>query len=105
MGDSQQIPHQPLHPLIREKLDSAYVKLHDEVIQFVTPVESQLWTPDPLLVPNPFARGAQALSEVGLTLDRDVGNFQARVLVPDGSAPESGWPCLIWVGSVETVSC
>ena len=34
--------------------------------------------------------------DVGSTRDFEVGEFRVRVFTPKGSAPEGGWPVLLW---------
>lgn len=91
--------HQPLHTSIRDKLDPEYVKLHDEVLQYIQPAESQPWSPDSRKAVSPLAFGGQKLVEVGTIVDKDLGDgVQVRIFTPEGSpsTPE-GWPCLVWL--------
>ncbi len=94
---TSRVAYQPLHPSVRDKLDPEYVKLHDEIVQYVQPIELQVpWDPASRAKPSAFAFGSQKTVDVGKTYDRDIDTFQVRVFVPEGDAPENGWPCLVW---------
>lgn len=95
MAPTKQI-HQPIHPSMRSKLDPQYVQLHDELIQYMPTVQSQPWSPASRTAPNPLAYGAQKNVEVGNVFEKEVDDFQIRVFQPSGSAPDEGWPCLVW---------
>ena len=96
MMDRPPHPTQPLHPSMREAIDPDYVKLHDEVIQYLQPIESKPWDPVSRTRPSALAFGAQKEVDVGDVYDKNVDNFQLRVFVPAGSPPSTGWPCLVW---------
>jgi acetyl esterase/lipase len=92
--------YQPLHPSIRDKLDPEYVKLHDEVLQYVRPTEQTIWTPESRLEVSPMAFAGQKLADVGSVKHFNLGEgIQIRVFIPDKSSetPPSGWPCLVWL--------
>jgi len=97
MGSQDPVIYQPLHPSIRAKLDSEYVAFHDKVLQYVPPAESMPWDPRSRLIPSPLARGGQQPVEVGKVYDRDLGPQQVRVFVPEGDAPDGGWPGMMWL--------
>ncbi|GKT56535.1 lipase from carbohydrate esterase family ce10 [Colletotrichum tofieldiae] len=93
----EQTVHQPIHPSVRARLDPEYVALHDSIIQYMEPSEAQPWDPASRHKPNPLAHTTQKLSPVGKTWDEELGGgVQVRVFVPEGAAPEGGWPCLAW---------
>ncbi|KAJ9628270.1 hypothetical protein H2204_009387 [Knufia peltigerae] len=93
------VAHQPLHPSIRDKLDPEYVSLHDEVLQYVKPSESQGWTPESRKFVSPLGAGAQKDVEVGSITNHEIANgIQARIFTPKGESVSSeGWPCLVWL--------
>ncbi|ETS75260.1 hypothetical protein PFICI_13744 [Pestalotiopsis fici W106-1] len=88
--------YQPIHPLLRPLLDPEYVAFHDEHLQYVVPSEAEAWDPNSRNRPSPLALGGQGLVKVSSVYDKDLGTFQVRVFTPEGNAPESGWPVLIW---------
>ncbi|GJC83498.1 AB hydrolase superfamily protein C1039.03 [Colletotrichum liriopes] len=93
----EQTVYQPIHPSVRARLDPEYVALHDSIIQYMEPSEAQPWDPASRHKPNPLAHTTQKLSPVGKTWDEELGGgVQVRVFVPEGAAPEGGWPCLAW---------
>jgi len=96
----QKQAYQPLHPSIRTKLDPEYVKIHDQIVQYLKPIELISPTLDQSLrsQPSPLAGYMQKTVEVGRVYDRDVDHYRIRVFVPPGRVPggDKGWPCLVW---------
>lgn len=88
--------HQPLHPSIRPLLDPDYVALHDSIVQYIEPIERQIWDPKLRLKPSPMAHAQLKAAEVGQVFDKDIGDVQLRVFVPEGETPALGWPCMVW---------
>lgn len=85
---------QPLHPSVRDALDPQYVKYHDEVVQFAPAAhERGPFHPSHRGPPLP---GGSAIRPVGSVKDYDLGKFQVRVFTPEGQAPSTGWPALLW---------
>lgn len=96
-SDIQKQPYQPLHPSIRGKLYPEYVKLHDEIMQYIKPIELNPTLNDSLRnQPSPLEHCMQKAVEVGRVYDRVAHHYKIRVFVPPGSPPENGWPCLVW---------
>ncbi|OHW90992.1 lipase from carbohydrate esterase family ce10 [Colletotrichum incanum] len=97
MADERTV-YQPIHPSVRAQLDPEYVALHDSIIQYMEPSEAQPWDPASRDKPSPLAHTTQKLSPVGKTWDEELGGgVQVRVFVPEGGAPDGGWPCLVWL--------
>ena len=94
---SQRQPFQPLHPSVRDKLDPQYVELHDEILQYIQPTESQPWDPASREAPSPVSHAGMRSVEVGNVVDKDLGDCQIRIFLPEGEPAEAGWPCLVWV--------
>ncbi|KAL6246444.1 hypothetical protein RBB50_006680 [Rhinocladiella similis] len=100
MSEAQsQVAHQPLHPSIRDKLDPEYVSLHDQVLQYVKPNESEGWSPASRKFVSPLGAGAQKDVEVGKITNHEIADgIQARIFTPEGQpASSEGWPCLVWL--------
>lgn len=96
MASGEREVHQPLHPSIRPLLDPEYVVLHDSLIQYAQPLESQQWDPELRSKPSAMDHAEPRPVEVGQIFDKDLGDAQIRVFVPKGEAPTKGWPCTIW---------
>ena len=96
IANMEKVPYQPLHASVRDILEPEYVTVHDEILQYVRPTESQEWSPVSRSKPSPTAHCTQKLVEVGRKYDKEVGNFQIRVFMPSETAPAEGWPCLVW---------
>lgn len=87
---------QPLTEAIRPLLDAEYVALHDSIIQYVEPLESLSWDPELRNKPNAMALAQPKLAQVGQLFDKDLGNVQLRVFIPEDEAPTNGWPCVVY---------
>lgn len=88
--------HQPIHPTLRPLLDPEYAAFHDEYLQYELPSEAEAWDPASRDRVSPLALGGQKLVDVGSVLDQDLGNFQVRIITPQGDVPIDGWPVLVW---------
>jgi hypothetical protein len=97
---SGRVVYQPLHASMREKLDPEYVKIHDEILQYVERSETQAWDPASRSKPSPTAHASQKTVPVGSISDLDMGDYQTRTFVPAGEPPAGGWPLLVWVRNI-----
>lgn len=97
MSESAKTVFQPLHESIRNKLDPEYVKLHDDILQYCEPSESEPWSADIRSRPSLIAFASPKLVEVGDIVDMNVDEYQVRVFTPVTEAPPGGWPCFVYV--------
>lgn len=97
MSESAKIVFQPIHDSIRKKLDPEYVKLHDKLLQYCAPSESETWSPDIRSRASLVAFASPKLVEVGNIADFNVGDYQVRVFTPKTETPSGGWPCFVYV--------
>jgi hypothetical protein len=97
MSESPTSIFQPLHESIRNKLDPEYVKLHDEILQYCAPSESEPWSADIRSRPSLIAFASPKLVEVGNVADFNVDEYQVRVFIPGTEPPVGGWPCFVYV--------
>jgi hypothetical protein len=88
---------QPIHESIRNKLDTEYVKLHDDILQYCAPSESDPWSADIRSRPSLIGFASPKLVEVGSVRDIDVDEYQVRVFTPESEIPNGGWPCFVYV--------
>ncbi|KAI6366343.1 hypothetical protein MCOR25_005158 [Pyricularia grisea] len=93
---------QPLHPEVRPLLDSQYVKLHDEVLQYIMPDEQREWDGTRRLGTYGLPRNSAKPIPVGS--DRIVTipdtNLRIRIFTPstdrDVDRHPDGWPVFLW---------
>lgn len=87
---------QPLHPSILPRLDPEYVAFHNEHIQYLPPAQSLAWDPTSRITPGPMTNTSAQAVEVGNIRDIQLQHAELRVFRPSGTAPERGWPVLLW---------
>lgn len=97
MSEIAKIIFQPIHESIRNKLDAEYVKLHDDILQYCVPSESEPWSADIRSRPSLIRFASPKLVEVGSVMDIDVDEYQVRVFTPESETPNGGWPCFVYV--------
>ncbi len=97
---------QPLHESIRGRLDSEYVAFHDAVLQHCPRSETLPFDPvASRAAKSPMVSCSKKVVEVGSIVDRTIytgssgqasDQVTVRIFTPEGTAPTSGWPCLMW---------
>ncbi|KAK0453002.1 alpha/beta hydrolase fold-domain-containing protein [Desarmillaria tabescens] len=88
-------PKQPLHPSIIPRLDPEYLEFHNSTLIYITPPHT-LPSWDPTLRNAPAVPGGSPLLPVGKTQDFKLTHCDFRAFTPEGEAPTSGWPLLIY---------
>ncbi|KAE8552450.1 hypothetical protein EYB25_006344 [Talaromyces marneffei] len=96
MSESAKTVFQPLHESIRNKLDPEYVKLHDDILQYCQPSESEPWSADIRFRPSLVGFASPKIAEIGNVVDINVDEYQVRVFTPETKAPGGGWPCFVY---------
>ncbi|TVY44546.1 AB hydrolase superfamily protein [Lachnellula occidentalis] len=95
--------HQPIHPLMRPRLDPQYLAFHEKHFQHLPTIESQAWDPACRNAAAASTLGRAGCVEVGSVRDVVVesemgcgngGCIEMRVFTPRGDAPGEGWPVL-----------
>lgn len=99
MSESAKTVFQPLHESIRNKLDPEYVKLHDDILQYCQPSESEPWSADIRFRPSLVGFASPKIAEIGNVVDINVDEYQVRVFTPETKAPGGGWPCFVYVSN------
>ncbi|KAF9822142.1 hypothetical protein IEO21_00136 [Rhodonia placenta] len=94
MAETESQIHQPIHPDIADKLDPEYAAFHNANNLHVVPLHLKPWDPAVRNGP-PVAGGAEPL-KVGDVKDLSLSKCSMRVFTPEGSAPEPGWPVLLY---------
>ncbi|KAK7419515.1 hypothetical protein QQX98_003284 [Neonectria punicea] len=86
---------QPIHPVIRDRLDPQYVAYHDQYLQYIVPDELEDWDGS-VRTKGSLPPGGTQPVPVGSIEDFDVGRFRVRAYTPTGESDERGWPVLVW---------
>ena len=94
MTEAEQQVHQPIHPDILKRLDPEYAAFHNANILHQVPLHLLPW--DPAVRKGNPVNGASEPLKVGSVQDIPLSKFSIRVFTPEGSAPEAGWPVLIY---------
>jgi hypothetical protein len=99
MAGEDDVPKQPLHPSIIDKLDPEYVEFHNKYLQYVTPSHTLPWDPASRDPGPATVRTESEPVAVGKTQDYEVGHARLRVYTPaaTGAAPGGGWPVLVFI--------
>lgn len=93
---------QPLHPDVRPLLDSQYVKLHDEVLQYIKPDEQREWDGTRRLGTYGLPRNSVKPIPVGSDRIMTIpdSNLRIRIFTPstdrDMDRHPDGWPVFLW---------
>lgn len=86
--------HQPIHPDIADKLDPEYAAIHNATAAYAVPLHLLPW--DPAVRQGPPVAGASEPLKVGDVRDISLSKFAVRVFTPEGTAPDAGWPVMIY---------
>ncbi|CCM05351.1 uncharacterized protein FIBRA_07565 [Fibroporia radiculosa] len=85
--------HQPIPPDILARLDPEYAAFHNAVIRYVIPSHLLPWDPTKRTLPS---NGASEPSKVGEIRDIPLDRFVMRIFTPEGTAPQGGWPLILY---------
>ncbi|KAH9936986.1 lipase/ esterase [Fomitopsis serialis] len=94
MTDAEGEIHQPIHPDILKKLDPEFAAFHSANALHQVPLHLLPW--DPAVRKGNPVNGASEPLPVGSIQDFALSKFSVRVFTPEGSAPDAGWPVLIY---------
>ncbi|KAI0734427.1 lipase/ esterase [Fomitopsis betulina] len=94
MTQTERQVHQPIHPDILKKLDPEFAAFHNANNLYQVPLHLLPW--DPAVRQGNPVNGASEPLKVGSVQDIPLSKFSIRVFTPEGSAPDAGWPVLIY---------
>ncbi|PCH34453.1 hypothetical protein WOLCODRAFT_130388 [Wolfiporia cocos MD-104 SS10] len=95
MANEERVVHQPIHPDVAEKLDPEYIAFHNATTAYTIPLY-RLPQIDPALRLGSHVGGGAEPLKVGSIRDISFSKCTARVYTPEGSAPATGWPVLLF---------
>lgn len=94
MAEVERQVHQPIHPDVLKRLDPEFAAFHNANALHQVPLHLLPW--DPAVRKGNPVNGASEPLKVGSIQDIPLSKFSVRVFTPEGSAPEAGWPVLIY---------
>lgn len=86
---------QPLHPDFIPKLDSEYVKFHNNHLAQIIQGHLIPWDPVSRNFAGPIP-GCSPPLDVGNTKDLSLSKCKIRVFTPKGAPPSDGWPVFVF---------